>query len=387
VPRKKAQPGQFVKTREPGVYRRGNTYVARVYDPDTRTHNTHTAATFDQARDLKREAERDKRNRKRVGRKNLTVREWAGPDGRWYELFPRRRESTNMHNAERMSQYVRDFGDRLLPGVTHDEAHEWAAKHPSQVKVVKACLNDARTKMRFFDENPFDGIDKGSTRGRKDILVLTEPELKLLVATAHRVHGDFGEQVLGPMIEFMAGTGVRPGELYALTAADIDREEGEVHVWQQFNGRTRKLAPLKGTRQDRTVVMHDIALAAIDRLEPDLVRELVPKAGPLWRSVRGGRFKHREMTHFWPAVRAAFVAQLPESHHLQRRFREEIPGGAFDPYELRHFFGTALARAGASMHEIMHQMGHEDSETTKVYLHITNDDVRGSLKRRLRRAA
>ena len=46
--------------------------------------------------------------------------------------------------------------------------------NPARVRVVKACLNDAR-RAKLLDENPFDGIEKGTKRGRRDITVLTEP--------------------------------------------------------------------------------------------------------------------------------------------------------------------------------------------------------------------
>jgi integrase len=38
-------------------------------------------------------------------------------------------------------------------------------------------------------------------------------------------------------------------------------------------------------------------------------------------------------------------------------------------HELRHTFGTTVARGGASLIEIMAWMGHEDLATTQKYLH------------------
>jgi integrase len=385
VARKKSQPGRWEKTSVPGIYRRNGSYVVRVYNAGKGRNggrDDYPASSFEEAKEIKRGKEQI---RKRTGSGVIyTVREWmgdpkAGVDGRWFELFPRPRESTALHNRERVKAFVAEHGDLLLSKVTPEQALEFSQGFPARVVVVRAAFNDA-VKARQIEENPFAAVDVRRSEGRRNITVLTDEEIRKLIATAGLVHGDFGREVFGPMIAVAAGTGVRPGESFAILRDDLDLEAGSLHVWRQWNGRLRRFASVKGTRLDRTVEMHDLAWGTLRGME-------LPERGVIWRTVREAQFTQRSLTYYWPPVRAAFVATLPESHHLQRRAREEIPGGPLDFYELRHKFGTELAKAGCSEYEIMDQMGHSDAKTVRTYVHLANSDVRLSVRDKLRRAA
>ena len=52
------------------------------------------------------------------------------------------------------------------------------------------------------------------------------------------------------------------------------------------------------------------------------------------------------------------------------------------PHTLRHSYATHLLEAGANIRSIQHNMGHENVETTMLYLHMTrrgHDDARGKI--------
>lgn len=387
--RSKPEPGRMVKTSVPGIYKRTSTkgettYIVRVFNPRKGPNggrDDYRATSFEAAKQIKRDKEGIRRRNTGL---IYTVREWMGDpsrgvDGRWLELFPRPKESTTLHNRERVAEFVRRHGDLTLDRVTAEQALEFHQAYAARTMVVRAAFNDA-VKARQIEENPFAAVEVKKGRGRRDIVVLTDKELAKLLATAERVHGDFGREVFAPMLAVAAGTGCRPGENFALRAEDIDLENQSVHIWRQWNSRLRKFTTLKGTRLDRHVEMLPVAVRALERME-------MPGSGTIWRTVRDKPFKARELTYYWPAVRDSFVAGLPDSHHLQRRLRKEVQGGKFDPYELRHMFGTALARANCSIFEIEDQMGHHGSETVRTYVHLANEDVRVSVREKLRRAA
>lgn len=378
--RKKAEPGKMVRTSVPGIYRRNNAYVVRVYNPETKGRDDYTALSFEQAKELKADAEKAKRLRRRTGKAAVTVREWMGPDGRWLELFPRAKESTMAHHRERVRQYAKDFGDRLLPGCDLLEAREWAGEYPHRVREVRASLNDAK-RVGLIHENPFADLERGRPRPKRRITVLTDEEVDRLAATAGRVWGEWGEQVLAPMIQVAAGTGARPGELFAIQASDLDLAEGEVHLWRQFSPRAHGYTTLK-SGLDRRAVMLPRAVTALERME-------IPEKGVIWRTVRDKPFTFRALYHHWPAVRAAFCDSLPPGHHLNQRRRGEIPGEELDFYELRHGYGTALARMGATPFEIAQAMGHQDGGKIAMdtYIHLAEADAVSNLKDRIRRAA
>jgi integrase len=380
--RPKAKAGAYEKTREPGVYRRNGVYVYRHYDRESKGRVDYTAMSFDQARELKAEIRRAQKLQKSNGRA-YTVLQFAGEQGIWWGL-PRKKpwkESTAILYRERVSYFIRDFGHRPLTGVTALEANQWAAEHPGRVSTVKVLFSDAK-RVGLIQSNPFEGIHLDPGRGRQDIVVLRDNEIENLKHAAQRVHGDFGLKVIAPLIDVAAGLGCRPGELFAIHAADIDLREGEVHIWRQWNTRTRTYGTVKNDQLNRRVVMHPRARKALEGME-------LPAHGPIWVSIKGGPFKERELRYYWPRVRDEFTKTLPPSHHLQRRASGEIPGGPLDFYELRHKFGTELAKMGASPYEIAQQMGHTDKGKTamKHYLHLAEEDSVDSIKAKLRRAA
>lgn len=81
-------------------------------------------------------------------------------------------------------------------------------------------------------QNPFANLRLEQSRGRKDLVALTEDELHELGDTAARVLGDYGP-TFRSMILFAGYVGLRPGELFAL-------ERGDLLSWLFVTGRGRQ---------------------------------------------------------------------------------------------------------------------------------------------------
>jgi hypothetical protein len=56
----------------------------------------------------------------------------------------------------------------------------------------------------------------------------------------------------------------------------------------------------------------------------------------MFRTKRGKQFRQESLSRWWTSIRDAFVAQVPESHHLRRRLTVD-PDDRLEFYELRHF--------------------------------------------------
>jgi len=84
----------------------------------------------------------------------------------------------------------------------------------------------------------------------------------------------------GPLVLFVAATGLRPGEWIALKHRDIDRETRVVHVCRAFcNGRIKTTKTLRSTR---TVPLQEIAATAIEQRRasnPDALVFPAPEGG------------------------------------------------------------------------------------------------------------
>lgn len=407
-----------------GVYRRNGGYMVAIWDPERGAKGGkewHSAkcgigcqhdpiVDRDSAKRAKRQLEEVKR--RRGGRGTDTVAEWAA---RWLTVFPRAKDASNIHNAERVKAFASDFAKVPLNALDREQLRLWVIGAPEGVdgplagaarswsgstvlpdgrvrvrahasaKEVRAMLNDAK-RLRLMEVNPLDELRIARPRGRSDIEVLTIKELDTLCEIAEAQHGEFGPFFAG-MIRLAAWTGMRPGELYmtAFAATDeyprvnvIDRAGRVVHVDWAWNSKTARVERPKYDSQRKIILLPEAerALAGVSW----------PLAGPILRTQRGKHFTSRNHHYYWNPVRNAFAATLPVSHWLRQRLAEQGQAGDLDFYELRHFFGTRLAQPPvgirpASPYEIAQQMGHKDGGKLAMerYLHINAGDARDAL--------
>lgn len=360
-----------------GIYQRpSGKYVAPVYDPDTKKRRYDWPGTprggfesLEDAKAFKVQVEADKAVAALAGTSRETCDQLAK---RWVEDFPNKRgDSTKVHNAERIRKFARDFKGVPLTEVSRAQARQWALANQGHVKVVAAMYMDA-ARDGIVPANPFAKLGIAEPRGRSDILVLTELELRLLEQTAVRVWGEYGTEVFGPMIAAAAYTGMRPGELYALRRSQIDWGLDELHIRKQFSSRVKK-ETLPKNKTQRTITLLPRARWALQRVPA------VPGTDYVFFNQEGERFAQRTLHYYWSPVRTAFWSRLPAER------QEEIDPG-FDFYEMRHFYGTHLATVlGLSPYQIADQMGHVDGGVlaSKRYIHPVSKDVRAEIRKRM----
>ena len=151
--------------------------------------------------------------------------------------------------------------------------------------------------------NPFSQLR--FRRAAADLVVLTKPELALLVRTAETVWEEFGRSMSAPLITVPAATGLRPGELYGLHWPDVDFAACELQVLRQRQSRTgEEVLPGGRVRRQRVVVLPGEAADALRR---------VPKHGAddhVFWTPGGEPFTTRTFGYYWRPIRAAFLVQL-----------------------------------------------------------------------------
>lgn len=371
------RPQRQVRVAE-GIYRRGGKngplYVA-VWRPDKGKRGgkewysgaVHGFTTIPQAKAFKRRKEEE---RSVVGTSRETV---ASYFERWCLTEHKRSQKvTNQHNRSQVQKYADDHGDKVMAEVRPVDAQRWAAENPWRAPQVRAMFSDA-VRDGVLDSNPFRSLKlpREIHEGRRDIIVLTEEELGLLVQTAREEHGDYGV-VYGAMITVAAYTGMRPAEMYGLRWSDIDWERDELHIRRQYRSRTGEMdLPKSGSK--RTIVLLPEAAAAF---------KLVPRRADseqVWFTRQGKPMSQRVQHYNWDPVRRAFWNKLPPGR------RDDIPKD-FDWYDLRHRFGTYLAEMGCSPYEIAAMMGHRDGGQLAMsrYIHLAEDRARRGVKDKMR---
>jgi integrase len=145
-----------------------------------------------------------------------------------------------------------------------------------------------------------------------------------------------------------AYTGLRQGELRGLRWEHLDFDRSLVHVLENVT-RGRRSSP-KGKRR-RSVPLAGTAARALLEL----------RAASQWTTPRDCVFACPSTGQ--PMARAG----------LMGRYRTALTGAGlpagFSFHDLRHTFGTTMARAGVPVGTIQAWMGHADLQTTQLYMH------------------
>jgi integrase len=161
-------------------------------------------------------------------------------------------------------------------------------------------------------------------------------------------------------------TGLRPGELTALSWDDLDLTAGTATVRKAWKGREehRHLGEPKTASSRRTVGLPPIAIEALQRhLEHQRTIWLDQDRPQQWADLV---FVSRAGTPIHPANRRRIV----------RDVAREAGIGHLAPYDLRHTAASLLSDAGVPNQELADLLGHTTTRMVEVhYRHRLTDSV------------
>lgn len=248
------------------------------------------------------------------------------------------------------------FGPVPLSRITSASVRTWHAsmrqRGVGQVstakayRLLKATLNTA-VEDDLIPRNPCRlrgaGVERSPERKPPSlaevdaIAACIEPRYELLV-------------VLG------AWSGLRWGELAALTRERIDQLQGVVHVVEsliQVAGGRRWLGPPKSAAGHRTVALPPHLWPLV---EAHVATYVGPEANAVVFTKANGALLDRANFHtMWR--RATRTAGVPDYHF----------------HDLRHLAATMAAISGATTRELMRRMGHSSQRAALIYQHATED--------------
>lgn len=225
-------------------------------------------------------------------------------------------------------------GDRLKPGTI------------AQMLVVVSAMFSWACRMRILDRNPVEDIEIPHRGGSRR--ALTDDERRVLLQEA--------SPEWRPVWMFMLGTGVRRGEMQALTIDDFELETPAPFVRVQGKGRKRRTIPLEGPIEA-------------------VARELVERAEA------AGRDEIMTTTYYrfgdaWNRDRDRINRLMRERHELD----EDVLGTDLSLHNLRHDCATRLANDGRTpLPEVSALLGHSSIQTTMAYVHRDERKLRSGL--------
>lgn len=233
------------------------------------------------------------------------------------------------------------WGDVLAAEVTAPAVREWVAGlggSPSkQIKTIQALSGALAiaAEEELITKNPCADVGRPKEKP-KEAHYLTEQQVGILAVAA----GSFG-----PLIWFLATTGLRPGEASALNVGDVDVKRGRVRVRAEDVGASKS-----ETARDAPVPRPVIDMLDLDR----------PRSAPLFPSPGGARLNVHNWgrRHFRDAARTAGLAGIR-------------------PYDLRHTAVSLAVSNGEHVKVIQRMVGHKPGSnlTEGRYAHLFDRDL------------
>lgn len=149
------------------------------------------------------------------------------------------------------------------------------------------------------------------------------------------------------LLETLYASGMRAGELVAVTVADVDFEAGAIRV-------------IGKGRKERVTLLGREAVASLTTYlqagRPPLVEQQGEDSGALFVNRYGGPLSDR-------GVRKLFTRYCDVvATHLK-----------ITPHIMRHTFATHLLSNGADLRVVQEMLGHSSINTTQMYTHVTTE--------------
>ena len=215
-----------------------------------------------------------------------------------------------------------------------------ASTRARKISSIKSYFKYLTNKAHILAENPVQDMDSPKTKKSLPHYLSLEDSLKLL------------ESVSGPfqtrdycMLTLFLNCGLRISELVGLNRADI---------------RDETIRILGKGNKERILYLNAAARAAIDAYIPDRLVAAVPDADALFTS----RNRRR--------ISAQTVHKLVKKH----LFAAGLDTAVYSTHKLRHTAATLMLSNGVDVRTLQEVLGHEHLNTTQIYTHIDNAELR-----------
>jgi site-specific recombinase XerD len=242
--------------------------------------------------------------------------------------------------AKRLNAF---FGGKLLAEITPKHIVDYknrryaAGLKPASINrelaSLKKAFNLAVREWEWCRENPVSKVSREPENNKRDRWLSVEEEARLLQGCA---------PWLRELVMFALHTGMRMGEILALTWRGVDVSRRTVMVVRSKNGERRTI-PV-----NHTVLSVLKEKATLRSLKTDLV------------------FCSKTFTPL-------------ESGHLRRSFRLALSKATIDDFhfhDLRHTFATRLVQAGVDLYKVQRLLGHKSPVMTQRYAHHYPESLR-----------
>lgn len=310
-------------------------------------------------------------------REEITLDTWFN---RWMEVYKEKsirpntkREYTHVY-FKNISPYI---GNRklhtlaksdiqLLVDRAYEEHYEY--ERQSKIKVILRDMLQRALEDELIKNNPVSGIKLRSEKKIKaHALSLDEQDIFF-----DYCRNTFYENLFNVAVN----TGLRPGELFALTEDDIDFEEGFISVtktlvYQKYLTDTKKefhLEPPKTKQSYRKMPINSICREYLKRQIE--LKEVVSNKRP--KQQNDYLFVTKYNTPLNSQIYSDAIKAVIRQINLVRPFDDQFQ--KFSGHTFRHTFATRCFEAGIEPKVVQLYLGHATLKMTMdLYVHVTNE--------------
>ena len=213
-------------------------------------------------------------------------------------------------------------------------------RHLSSIRSFYKYLID----NKITNSNPFKLV-RGPKKEKKLPNYLQYDEFVDLINTCDETPLGIRNRMI---LELLFATGVRVSELVSIKLTDIDFKDRSIKI----TGKGKK---------DRIVYFNKVCQEVMSNYVINARQELL----------KGKRNDYLIINHLGNKITSRGVQDIIEKVLLKSSIKHKI-----SPHTLRHTFATLLLKEGMDIREVQELLGHERLETTSIYTHVTNEELR-----------
>lgn len=321
-------------------------------------------------------------------RDNIKLDEWFN---RWVEVYKKKsvrpntlREYTHIYNKS-ISPFL---GERNINSLVKSDIQQlignadekgYGYEQQNKIKVVLSDMFSRAMEDELMTKNPAKGVKLSA---KKEVLAkaLTLEDQETFFECCA---GTFYDNLFNVAVN----TGLRPGELFALTENDIDFENGLINVsktlvYQKYLDDECKefhLEEPKTEQSNRKVPMNSLCQKYLERQirQKFVVKNKRPK------EQNDYLFTTKFNTPLNSQIYADSIKAIVKQINLARSFGDEFP--IFSGHTLRHTFATRCFEVGVQPKVVQSYLGHATLQMTMdLYTHVmpqkASDDIERIVK-------
>lgn len=219
-----------------------------------------------------------------------------------------------------------------------------SASRARKISTIRSFFKYLTSKAKLLEENPVQDLDAPRLQKSLPRYLTLDESLQLL----HSVDGKNRERDYCILMLFL-NCGIRVSELVGLDVGDV---------------RDNTLRVLGKGNKERILYLNDGCRAAIDN----------------WLTVRNMMPLEREPALFVNRNRKRF-SRSGIHRMLKKRFLEAgLDASKFSAHKLRHTAATLMLQNGVDVRTLQEVLGHDHLNTTQIYTHIDNEELRTAAK-------